>query len=107
MWHTIRLRYGLCFPRVKVETLLKEPDPAGIEERRRHRLKRRASASSGPNQIWHVDGYDMLKPFGFPGHGAIDCYSRRLKVTPTSNNPAVIAGFFLECVEKLQRCPLL
>ena len=26
----------------------------------------------GLNQAWHMDGYDKLKPFGFPIHGAID-----------------------------------
>ena len=110
MWHTLRLKYGLCLPRAKVETLLKELDSAGVEERRRHRLKRRIYASSGPNQIWHVDGYDKLKPFGFPVHAAIDGYCRRvlwIKVTPTNNDPAVIAGFFLECVQELQGCPIL
>ena len=24
--------------------------------------------------MWHVDGYDKLKPFGFPIHGCIDGY---------------------------------
>lgn len=110
MWHTLRLKYGLCVPRAKVQMVLKELDPDGTEERRRHRLKRRAYKSSGPNECWHVDGYDKLKPFGFPIHGAIDGYSRRvlwLKVTRTNNNPAVIANYYLECVKELEGCPRL
>ena len=45
--------------------------------------------------MWHLDGYDKLKPFGFPIHGAIDGYSRRilwLRVMCTNNDPQVIAG---------------
>ena len=26
----------------------------------------------GPNWCWHIDGYDKLKPFGFPIHVCID-----------------------------------
>ena len=26
----------------------------------------------GPNYLWHVDGYDKLKPYGFCIHGCID-----------------------------------
>ncbi len=28
--------------------------------------------SQGPNHVWHIDGYDKLKPFGFPIHGCVD-----------------------------------
>ena len=24
------------------------------------------------DHVWHVDGYDKLKPYGFPVHGCID-----------------------------------
>ena len=89
MWHTLRLKYGLCIPRSTVQSLLKEVDPVGTEERRKHRLKRRTYSSNGPNECWHVDGYDKLKPFGFPIHGAVDGYSHRIlwfKVTPSNDN---------------------
>ena len=26
----------------------------------------------GPNFIWHMDGYDKLKPYGITIHGCID-----------------------------------
>ena len=42
----------------------------------------------GPNFIWHIDGYDKLKPYGFCIHGAVDGYSRRilwLEVGPSNN----------------------
>ncbi len=28
----------------------------------------------GPNQVWHIDGYDKLTPFGLSIHGCIDGY---------------------------------
>ena len=110
MWHILRIKYGLCVPRDRVQIILKQLDPDGTEERKRHRLKRRTYRSSGPNECWHIDGYDKLKPFGFPVHGAIDGYSRRvlwLKVTRTNNNPEVIAKYYLECVQEHRGCPRL
>ena len=28
--------------------------------------------------MWHIDGWDKLKPYGFAVHGAMDGYSRKL-----------------------------
>ena len=108
MWHTLRIKYGIVVPRREVQKLLKELDPTGTEERKRRRLKRRNYTSSGPNQCWHIDGYDKLKPFGFAIHGAIDGYSRHvlwLKVGRTNNNPSVIAQYYLQCIKELGGCP--
>jgi len=46
-------------------------DPTGVEKRKAHRLRRRTYKSKGPNYLIHIDGYDKLKPYGFPVHGAI------------------------------------
>lgn len=51
---------------------MKIMDPEGVELRSRHRLQRRVYVSQGPNFVIHIDGYDKLKPYGFPIHGAID-----------------------------------
>jgi hypothetical protein len=64
----------------------------------------------GPNFAWHADGYDKLKPYGFPIHGCIDGFSRRLiwlKVSRTNNDPAVVAGFFFEAVQSAGGCPTI
>ena len=61
-----------------------------------------------PNFIWHIDGYDKLKPYGFCVHGAIDGYSRRilwLEVGPSNNNPMVTVQYYLDCVHQLGGCP--
>ncbi|KAJ7383323.1 hypothetical protein OS493_028868 [Desmophyllum pertusum] len=77
IWHILEME-GLRVPRVIVQDLLKEMDPEGTEQRRKHRLKRRMYHNPGPNYAWHIDGYDKLKPWGFPIHGAIDGFSRRI-----------------------------
>lgn len=53
-------------------------DKSGVECRRAKRFRRRLYICPGPNYVWHLDGYDKLKPFGFCIHGCIDGYSRRL-----------------------------
>lgn len=55
-------------------------------------------------------GHDKLKPFGFPIHGAIDGYSRKvlwLEVVKSNNSPGVPAHLFLETVKQLKGCPIL
>lgn len=110
MWHTLRVKYNIHVPRVEVERLMRKLDPEGVEERKRHKLKRRKYGSPGPNHCWHIDGYDKIKPFGFAIHGGIDGYSRRimwLVVDRTNNDPSVTATFFLDCVEEMGGCPTL
>ena len=55
-------------------------------------------------------GYDKLKPYGFPIHGAVDGFSRRilwLEVVHSNNDPKVPASFYLNQVKELGGCPLL
>jgi len=59
--------------------------------------------------LWHVDGYDKLKPFGFAIHGPIDGYSRKilwLEVAHTNNDPCVVGNYFVECVEQIGGAPI-
>lgn len=107
LWHTLRLE-GIFVPRHVVERLLREMDPEGRDLRSARRLRRRNYMSMGPNYRWHIDGYDKLKPYGFPVHGCIDGYSRKiiwLRVSRTNNNPNVIAQFYLEAVLEQEGCP--
>ena len=87
--------HSLVVARETVRIILKTLDPEGVLLRSRHRFRRRTYSVKGTNYMWHLDGYDKLKPFGFPIHGAIDGYSRRilwLRVMCTNNDPQVIAG---------------
>ena len=107
VWHTLTLE-GIQVPRETVRLIVKELDPEGVKERRARTLRRRTYRTPGPNYVWHVDGYDKLKPYGFPVHGCIDGYSRKilwLKVSRTNNDPAVTGQHFLDAVEKYDGCP--
>ena len=92
-----------------MEWSLKEIDPIGCELRRKHGIKRRQYINSGPNFARHSDGYDKLKPWGFPIHGAIDGYSRKilwLKVTRINNSSDMIGSFYLHTIRKLGGWPV-
>ena len=108
IWHILEME-GLRVPRIVVQNLVKEIDPEGTELRKAHRLRRREYRNPGPNYAWHMDGYDKLKPWGFPIHGAIDGFSRKiiwLNVTRSNNSPDNIAQFYLKAVKDFNGCPV-
>jgi len=110
IWTMLRTTYNITARRDTVIRLLKEIDPVASEERISSRLQRRVYSSPGPNAVWHVGGYDKLKPYGFPIHGCVDGFSRkiiRLKVCKSNNNPLVPASFYLKIIEKKKFCPLV
>ena len=95
---------GLSTNRELVRLALKALDPEGVNNRSLKKFKSRKYTSVGPNYMWHIDGYDKLKPFGFAIRGAIDGYSRKilwLHIGSRNNNPRVIAFYYLDCVSKL------
>ena len=58
--------------------------------------------------MWHVHGYDKVKPFGFPIHGAIDGFSRKilwLNICPPNNDPHIISYFYVNCISNLKYVP--
>ena len=72
---------------------MKAIDPDVVELCKKQALRHRKYFSRGPNWAWHVDGYDNLKPYGFPIHGCIDGYSRRilwLSIVPSNKNPEIV-----------------
>ncbi|KAJ8309892.1 hypothetical protein KUTeg_011757 [Tegillarca granosa] len=54
---------------------MRELDPKAVSVRRRRRIKQKIYKSYGPSHVWHVCGYDKLKPYGFSIHGCIDRYT--------------------------------
>ena len=100
---------GLRVPRDVVQIILKEIDPEDTEIREGHRLKQRKYINPGPNFAWHIDGYDKLKPWGFPIHGGIDGFSRNvlwLQVTRTNNCPDQIAFYYISTIKEVGGCPV-
>ena len=98
--HQRLIKYrNLVVTRDIVRQVIKILDPEGVEARCQHQLRRREYKTKGPNYIWHIDGYDKLKPYGFCVHGAIDGYSRKilwLEVANSNNNPRFITKYYLD-----------
>ena len=93
MHHKLR-QMGVTTDQETVRLTLKTLDPEGVICRSRNRLKRRIYISKEPNYMWHIDGYDKLKPFGFNIRGCMDGYSREIiwfKALPSNNDPRIIA----------------
>ena len=108
VWHSFPLK-GYQVPQKVVEIILRELDPDGFQQRGEHKLKRRQYRNPGPNAAWHADGSDKLKPYGFPVHGFIDGWSRRLLwlvVTRSNTSPDNIGSYFLNVIVKTHGgCP--
>lgn len=108
MWQCLVRTHGLHVYRDTVLRLMWIIDPEGMERRKAKRFTRRQYSCPGPNHVWHIDGYDKLKPFGFAIHGAIDGFSRKimwLEVGASNNDPHVVAKNYLDCIEKLKYVP--
>uniref|UniRef100_A0ABD2WMH5 Integrase core domain-containing protein n=1 Tax=Trichogramma kaykai TaxID=54128 RepID=A0ABD2WMH5_9HYME len=108
VWQRLKTEYKFTVKRSTVLKLLRLIDPQGIEARSKYRLKRRQYSVAGPNHLWHVDGHDKLKKFGFAISGCVDGYSRKvmwLEVATTNNKPEVIANYFLKSILAHNRVP--
>ena len=112
--HGYRIMYERCRQRGinvrmdDVRFILKQLDPEGVSLRTAKRFRRRTYFANGPNFIWHMDGYDKLKPYGLCISGCICGFSRKiiwLKAYNTNNNPRIIGGYYLEAVSDLGGCP--
>ncbi|XP_028456051.1 uncharacterized protein LOC114570053 [Perca flavescens] len=109
MCQTLRQKYSLIVRRDDVMRLMGELDPSGKENRSRRRFVRRAYHSMGPNDVWHVDGYDKMKPFGIAISGCIDGFSRKimwLKCGKSNNDPGIIAQNYMQCVAEFGIIPM-
>ena len=106
--HQRLLQKGVQVSRHSVRQAVKIIDPEGNERRSKHRLKRRVYCNSGPNDVWHIDGNDKLKSFGFYIHGGIDGFSRKilwLEVANSNKDPRYIGYHFTKTVERLGTLP--
>lgn len=109
MWRRLKMK-GIPIQRNVVRVALQMLDPEGVAQRKRKRLKRRMYVNPGPNFVWHIDGYDKLKPYGFAIHGAIDGFSRRvlwLNVGSSNNDPIIVARHFIDTVLQLKTLPCI
>ena len=110
MWQRLRKVYHLKVKQKTVMKLLQVIDPDGVECRSRYKLKRRMYSVPGPNYLWHSDGHDKLKRFGFAIYGIIDGYSKKvlcLEVSMSNNDPEIIAYYYLKTIEKYGFVPTI
>lgn len=110
LYKKLKVVHELKVKRETVYKVLSLVDPEGVAERYGNRLSRREYRSPGPNFIWHMDGWDKLKFFGFAVHGGVDGFSRHimwLEVGTTNNDPKVTAHYFLNVVQDLGYVPTL
>lgn len=110
IWQRLRDKYHLNVKQLTALKILRVVDEDGIRKRSRHRLKRRLYSVPGPNYLWHLDGYDKLKRFGFAIHACVDGFSRFviwLWVSTTNNKPQVISYYFLDAVKKFKLLPTI
>ncbi|CAI5677978.1 unnamed protein product [Oreochromis niloticus] len=108
MCQTLRQKYNLTVKRNDVMHILSRLDPYGVKRRCKRRFVRRGYFSEGPNQVWHVDGYDKLKPFGVAISACVDGFSRKvmwLNCGSSNNDPGVIAKYYMECVTRFGQLP--
>lgn len=106
IWRRLKVNHNMDVSHKDVMDIMKAIDPNGVEMRKAHRLKRRFYCAKGPNNIWHLDGYDKLKPFGFCIHGAVDGFSRKviwLEVSDTNNDPKLIAKYYLDALKGIEK----
>lgn len=105
MTENICLKFGINVSREEVRRVLKEVDPHGVQKRRRNTLVRREYQNTGPGAIYHMDGNDKLKRWGF---GCVDGFSRKLLwlfVASSNNDPLIIAHYYIQCIRKYRLAP--
>lgn len=110
MCQRLKKVYKLKVKQKTVMKLLKIIDPEGVEARSRYKLKRRIYSVPGPNYLYHADGYDKLKKFGFAIYGFIDGFSRKvlsLNVSMSNNCPEIIAYYYLQLIKKHEFLPTI
>ncbi|XP_037136560.1 uncharacterized protein LOC119139703 [Syngnathus acus] len=106
--HLRAIQKGFVVSQDTIRQIIKLVDPVGVELRRARRLRRRQYSCRGPNALWHMDGYDKLKPYGICIHGCIDEFSRYVlwaEAYTTNNDPKVIASYFIKTVSRIGGCP--
>ena len=110
MTELLAVRYGVSISKEDVRKTLKNIDPDVVTIRRNKVIRRRIYHTTGPGYIYHIDENDKLKRWGFPIHGCIDGFSRKvmwLVVSTTNNDPLLIGNLYLNCIKQYKIVPVL
>lgn len=71
----LRQKHHLNVSHAMVRNILRQLDPVSVANRRQRRLHRRTYTSPGPNYMWHIDGYDKLRPYGILISGLVPSFT--------------------------------
>ena len=104
MTETISVKYNINVSKKDASKVLKELNPSDVQDRWRKLITRRIYDTNGLAGIYHIDGNDKLKRWGFAIHGCIDRFSQKilwLHVSTSNNDPLIIANFYLSCINNI------
>ena len=107
IWASLK-RQKILVRKDDVRNAILELNAEGFQKRKRRKLVRRKNRNPDPNYVWHIDGHNKLKPFGFPVHGCIDGFPRKLiwlEVTSSNKVPEIISQYYLKAVKRLKGVP--
>ncbi|KAJ8082108.1 hypothetical protein PM082_007954 [Marasmius tenuissimus] len=92
---------GWRIPLLRVQQSLQRVDAIGVFVRWSGCIKRRIYKVRGANALWHHDGNEKLRPWGFYIHGCVDGHSRLMIYMHCCNNKraSVVGMIFREAVE--------
>ena len=97
IWASLkRHKKDSCKEGKRSKTIL-ELNAEEVQQRKKRKLVRRKYLNPVPNYIWHIDGQDKLKLFGFSVHGCLYGFSRKLiwleglEVTSSKKVPEIIS----------------
>ncbi|KAF7353177.1 Ethylene-and jasmonate-responsive plant defensin [Mycena sanguinolenta] len=91
---------GIHLPRARVQESLRRVDRLGVLVRWSGIIKRRVYRVRGANALWHNDGNEKLRPWGFWVHGCIDGHSRLIIYLECRSNKraSTVGGLFKRAV---------
>ena len=102
------IKYNNNVPKEDVGKAVKIINPEEIEERKRNSIKRRFYWAKGLPDIYHINGNDKLKRWGFCIHGCVDGFSSKifwLHVASSNNDPLITANYFFTCIKRYKLVP--
>ncbi|KAL0567248.1 hypothetical protein V5O48_014747 [Marasmius crinis-equi] len=93
--------HGFKVPLLRVQESLRRVDAIGVFVRWSGCIKRRVYKVWGSNALWHHDGNEKLRPWGFYIHGCVDGHSRLMIYMHCCNNKraAVVGMIFKKAVD--------
>ncbi|KAF7328064.1 Integrase catalytic domain-containing protein [Mycena kentingensis (nom. inval.)] len=94
---------GIHLSRIRVQESLRRVDEMGMLVRWAGNLKRRVYKVRGANALWHHDGNEKLRRWGFYVHGCVDGHSRLIVYLAVRANKrqATVAELFMGAVARM------